>query len=81
MKTEHRNNRVSTNLDHPDYKADYWNYSATLNGEHLNFCNFADSEKGEVHCYSIDKNGNLILEGYSLKVDVMFGDVVITYEG
>ena len=73
--------RVSARLGHPDYKADCYNYSATLDGVLLDHCIFADSEKGEAHCCAIDKNGNFILEGDSPKIDVMFGDVVITYEG
>ena len=79
MQTKVIPKRISCDINHPDYDPQCYKYSAYLDGQELPHCFYADSEKGEAHCFVIDENGDLIPDGDRPATQVFTGDVVINF--
>ena len=74
--------RVSVKVDHPDFREGCGDYEVTLDGEKTVACVFADNVKGEVHCFMLDNNGEIMADENSghPKEIISYGKVVI-YDG
>lgn len=65
--------RVSTIEGDSGYTVDAWAYVVYLDGVKLTDCFTADEEKGEAHCYCVDSDSGLVVDGVILKT----GNVVL----